>query len=151
MVDVSCECHYWCSATNCDLFLVLSNIIRVFFNVFLRNCIFFLFKRTSSIFSCKRKQMQCLEAATGRQSIKNVFFFARSPCCVQSLTCFAWEGYSHRTLFFPDYFTRDKNGFQGLFSNEFRYSCAINKFRSGTLHKIFSYWFEHLKVPGNCR
>ena len=84
-------------------------------------------------------------------SIKKVFFFARSPYCVQLLTCFAWEGHSHRRLFFPDCFTRDKNGFQGLFSNEFRYSCAINKFRSGTIHRIFSYWTKHLKVPGNCR
>ena len=38
--------------------------------------------------------------------------------------------FSQETGFFPDYFTRDKNG-RNSFSKEFSCSCGINKFRTG--------------------
>ena len=49
------------------------------------------------------------------------------------------------TAFFPDYFTRDKNG-RNSFSKEFSCSCAINKFRTGALCRILNYSAEHLKI-----
>ena len=52
------------------------------------------------------------------------------------------------TAFFPDYFTRDKNG-RNSFSKEFSCSCAINKFRTATLCRILNYSAEHFKMPGN--
>ena len=39
--------------------------------------------------------------------------------------------FSQKTAFFPDYFTRDKNG-RNSFSKEFSCSCAINKFRTSS-------------------
>ena len=35
------------------------------------------------------------------------------------------------------------------FTIEFKWSCARNKFRTGTFCRIFKYLTEHLKVPGN--
>ena len=48
----------------------------------------------------------------------------------------------------PDYFPRDKNR-RNSFSKEFRCSCDINKFRTGTLCRMLNYSAEHLKIPGN--
>ena len=58
--------------------------------------------------------------------------------------------FSQETVFFPDYFTGHKNG-RNSFSKEFICSCAINKFRTGTLCRILNYSAEHLKKPGNYR
>ena len=58
--------------------------------------------------------------------------------------------FSQETTFFPDYFTRDKNG-RNSFSKEFSCSCAINKFRTGALCRILNYSAEHLKIPGKYR
>ena len=52
--------------------------------------------------------------------------------------------------FFPDYFTRDKNG-RNSFSNEFSSYCAINELRIGTICRIINYSAEYLKIPGNYR
>ena len=38
--------------------------------------------------------------------------------------------FTQETAFFPDCFTRDKNG-RNSFSKEFSCSCAMNKFRTG--------------------
>ena len=56
--------------------------------------------------------------------------------------------FSQETAFFPDYFTRDKNG-RNSFSKEFSCPCAINKFRTGTFCRTLNYSAEHLKIPGN--
>ena len=56
--------------------------------------------------------------------------------------------FSQETAFFPDYFTRDKNG-RNSFSKEFSCPCAINKFRTGTFSRTLNYSAEHLKIPGN--
>ena len=56
--------------------------------------------------------------------------------------------FSQETAFFPDYFFRDKNE-RNSFSNEWSFSCAINKFRTGTLCRTLNYSAEHLKIPGN--
>ena len=56
--------------------------------------------------------------------------------------------FTQETTFFPDYFTRDKNG-RNSFCKEFCCSCAINKFRTGTLCRILNYSAEYLKIPGN--
>ena len=58
--------------------------------------------------------------------------------------------FSQKTAFFPDYFTRDKNG-RNSFFKEFSCSCAINKFRTSTLCRILNYSAEHLKIRGNYR
>ena len=80
-----------------------------------------------------------------------MFFFATSPCCGHYLNCFARKGYSHRRMLFSqDYFTQYNNG-RNSFFKDFICSCAINKFRSGTLCRIINYLAKHLKVPGNYR
>ena len=56
--------------------------------------------------------------------------------------------FSQETAFFPDYFTRDKNG-RNSCSRESSFYCAINKFRTGTLCRMLNYSAEHLKIPGN--
>ena len=58
--------------------------------------------------------------------------------------------FSQKTAFFPDDFTRDKNG-RNSFSKEFSCFCATNKFRTATLCRILNYSADHLKIPGNYR
>ena len=53
-----------------------------------------------------------------------------------------------RLVFFPNYFTRDKNGF---ILQRTRCSCAINQIKTGTLYRILNYSTEHLKEPSNNR
>ena len=52
------------------------------------------------------------------------------------------SSFSQETAFFTDYFPEIKTG---LFTIEFKCSCAINKFGTGTLYRIFKYSTEHLK------
>ena len=84
----------------------------------------------------KENRRQWENQQTG--DVKKGFFFATFSCSEQRLTCSTQKGY----------FTIDKNG-RNLFSKEFSCSCAINKFRSGTLCRILSYSAEHLKIPDN--
>ena len=72
--------------------------------------------------------------------------FATSPCCGHWLTCLLWKGYSHRKLFFFNILPEIKTG---SFTIEFKWSWAINNFRTGTFCRIFRYSAEHLKLPGN--
>ena len=75
----------------------------------------------------------------------NVYMF----CTLVDLFC-TKRLFSQETAFFPDYFTKGKNG-RNSFSKEFSCSCAINKFRTGTLCRILSYSAEQLKILGNYR
>ena len=68
------------------------------------------------------------ESANGRCAVKNVFWTLVDLFCTKRL-------FLQETDFFPDYFTRDKNG-KNSFSKEFSCSCAIYKFRFGTLCMI---------------
>ena len=137
--------HYWRITTHCYLFLVLYNVIRVFFNVSLQNFIFF-FKRTSTFFNSKRKQTLYPESAYGRCSVKRCYF--SSLLHVMDIG-FARKGYSRRRQHFSQSILLEIR--TGLFSKEVRCYCAINKFRTGTLCRIISYLTEHLKVPCNYR
>ena len=112
---------------------------------------FFFFKRMSTFFSSNRKWTLMGDSVNGRYSVKKMLFFTTSPCSGKWLTCFARKGYSHKRLFsFPDSFIRDKNG-RNSFFKEFSCSCAINKFKTGTLCRILNYSAEHLKITGNYR
>ena len=55
---------------------------------------------------------------------------------------------SPETVFYPQYFSRDKHGFV---LQRISYSCAINKVKTATLCRILSYSRENLKVPDNYR
>ena len=89
------------------------------------------------------------ESAYGRCSVKKVFFFCHVSMFWTLVDLFCTKRlFSQETAFFPDYFTRDKNG-RNSFSKEFSCSCAINKFRTGTLCRILNYSAEHLKIPGD--
>ena len=80
---------------------------------------------------------------------KKVFFFCHVSMFWTLVDLFCTKRlFSQETAFFPDYFTRDKNG-RNSFSKEFSCSCAINKYRTGTLCRTLSYSAEHLKMPGN--
>ena len=69
--------------------------------------------------------------------------FATSPCCGHWLTCFSWKAHFHRRLFFfIGYFPEIKTSSLTI---EFKCSCAINKFGTGTLCRLFKYSTEHLK------
>ena len=82
------------------------------------------------------------EAATGRCSVKKVFF-GRSPYCGHCLNCSGEKVYSHRRRFFFTHVILPEIRI-GSFSHEFRCSGARNKFRAGVLSRIFSYSTEHL-------
>ena len=56
---------------------------------------------------------------------------------VEWLTCFSWKGCSHGRLFFSQIILPEIKTVS--FSIEFRCYCAKNKFRTGTLCRIFSY------------
>ena len=100
---------------------------------------------------CHSLSLVATRCTTRLSFYKRSSFFATSPCSGHWLTCFARKGYSHkRLLFFPDSFTRGKNG-RNSFSKEFSCSCAINKFRTGTFCRILNYSAEHLKIAGNYR
>ena len=89
------------------------------------------------------------ESAYGRCSVKKVFFFCHVSMFWTLVDLFCTKRlFSQETAFFPDYFTRDKNG-RNSFSKEFSCSCAINKYGTGTLCRTLSYSAEHLKMPGN--
>ena len=80
---------------------------------------------------------------------KMVFFFCHVSMFWTLVDLFCTKRlFSQETAFFPDYFTRDKNGRNSL-SKEFSCSCAINKFRTGTLCRILNYPADHLKIPCN--
>ena len=100
-------------------------------------------------FSILKENKRYPESANGRCSVKKVFSFATSPCCGHWLTCFPRKVYSHRRLLFSQIILLEIR--MGSFSKELRCSCAINKFRTGTLCRILNYSKEHLKVPGNYR
>ena len=86
------------------------------------------------------------ESAYGRCSVKKVFFFCHVSMFWTLVDLFCTKRlFSQETAFFPDYFTRDKNG-RNSFSKEFSCSCAINKFRTGALCRILNYSAEHLKI-----
>ena len=68
------------------------------------------------------------ESANGRCSVKKVFWTLVDLFFMKRV-------FSQETAFCLDYFTRDKNG-KNVFSEEFSCSCAINKFRTGTLCMI---------------
>ena len=89
------------------------------------------------------------KSANGRCSVKKVLFFATSPCSEQWLACSARKGYSHRRLLFSLIILPEIRTEGICFSKEFTCSCAINKFRTGTLSRILNYSAEHLKMPGN--
>ena len=55
----------------------------------------------------KENKTLYLESANGRYSVRKMFFFVTSPWCRHWLTCFARKSYSHKSVFSPDYFTRD--------------------------------------------
>ena len=96
---------YWRNATTCYLFLVLYKIVRIFFNVSLKNFIFFFFKRTSTLFSSKRKYTQYPVAATGRCSIKRLFFFCHVSMLWKLVDLFNKKSLlSQETIFFPRLF-----------------------------------------------
>ena len=82
-----------------------------------------------------------------RKKTSHISMFATSSCSGHWLTCFSWKGYFHRRLFFSKIILPGIKS--GSFTIEFRCSCAINKFGTGTLCRIFKYSSEHLKVPGN--
>ena len=91
------------------------------------------------------------ESAYGRCFVKKVFFFCHVSMFWTLVDLFCTKRlFSQETAFFPDYFTRDKNG-RNSFSKEFSCSCAINKFRTGALCRILNYSAEHLKIPGKYR
>ena len=79
---------------------------------------------------------------------KSVLFCHVSMICTLDDLFYKKRLFSQGTTFFSDYFTRDKNG-RNSFSKEFSCSCAINKYRTGTLCRTLSYSAEHLKMPGN--
>ena len=68
------------------------------------------------------------ESANGRCAVKKVFWTLVDLSCTKRL-------FLQETDFFPDYFTRDKSR-KNSFSKEFSCSCAIYKFRFGTLCMI---------------
>ena len=78
-----------------------------------------------------------------------VFLFVISRCCGHSLTCFVRKGYSHRRLLCSENILPEIR--TDSFFKELRCSCAINKFRTGSLCRILNYSTEHLKVLGNYR
>ena len=89
------------------------------------------------------------ESANGRCSVKKVFFFCHVSMFWILVDLFCTKRlFSQETAFFPDSFTRDKNG-RNLFSKEFSCSCPVNKFRTATLCRILNYSAEHFKMPGN--
>ena len=89
------------------------------------------------------------ESANGRCSVKKVVLFCNVSMFWTMVDLFCTKRlFSQETAFFPDYFTRDKNG-KNSFSKEFSCSCAINKIRTDTLCRVLSYSGEHLKIPGN--
>ena len=119
--------HYWRNTTNCYLFLVLYNIIRVFFNFFVKfHCFLIQTRRAGRInqweMFCKKGFIFCHVS---------IFWTLVDLFCTKRL-------FSQETAFFPDYFTRGKNG-RNSFSKEFSCSCAINKFRTGTFCRILNY------------
>ena len=91
------------------------------------------------------------ELANGRCSVKKVFCFCHASMFQTLVDLFCTKRlFSRETAFFPDYFTRDKNG-RNSFFKEFSCSCAINKFRTSTFCRILNYSAEHLKIRGNYR
>ena len=120
---------------------------------------------SSSIFLCKISflllqthvylfQLQKKIDANGRISQWEMFCKKSLLFCHVSIFCTMVDLFCTKrlflqeTAFFPDYFTRDKNG-RNSFSKEFSCSCAINKFRTATLCRILNYSAEHFKMPGN--
>ena len=100
-----------------------------------------------SVLKEKRRYIQ--QQPMGDVLQKRYSFFVISGCCGHSLTCFIRKGYSHRRLLCSENILPEIR--TDSFFKELRCSCAINKFRTGTLCRILNYSTDHLKVPGNYR
>ena len=102
------------------------------------------------LFSVLKEKRCCIQyQPMGDVLQKRYSFFVIPRCCGHSLTCFIRKGYSHRRLLCSQNILPEIR--TDSFFKEFRCSCAINKFRTGTLCRILNYSTEHLRVPGNYR
>ena len=134
--------HYWGNTTDCYLFLVLCNIAS-YLQFFLAKFHFLLLKTHVYLFQFSKKIDADGKISQWEMFCKKGVLFCHVSMLRTLAELFCTKKlFSLETDFLQDYFTRYKKG-----RNSFR-SCAINKFRIGTICRILNYSAEHLKVPG---